>query len=424
MFWNFQPSLCRGVGLLCLKAAKDFAERFKQILPIMNSLPFIVKPLANIKSPVKPRYFAYSTRQLATPIAQVKSNDMRAIHQRVLAKFAGFTLLEMLMVIGLLSVLMVTSISVITDESARQGESAAEMRLQQQQQSTVARWNQIRMAIIGDTNLTLSNPSMLSGYVADMGRLPANIKELLVKDYDPDDDPLTINNVVQPDWGEINLDTVTTGAKGKLWGGWRGPYLYTSGSRFFGDSWANIDYENPSLNDVINSGWNVTLSGVAPEYDDIKVQSLGKNGVPGGIGADEDFPEASLYLVSTNEWRISAASIGFNVMLNKAPLADQNLELRLYFIENGVLEEEISTSFNHLASVIGVTSHPVTINPLAPLTSISLPMGKYAAIVWCTAQNRVYEGDCGSTVAATKQPYYFTLLPSTSLPITIYWNIP
>ena len=112
-------------------------------------------------------------------------------------------------------------------------------------------------------------------------------------------------------------------------------------------------------------------------------------------------------------------------MLNKAPSPDQNnLALRLYFIENGVVEDEISTSFNHLASDVGETSHLVTISDTLPATTISLPMGKYAAIVWCTAQNRVYEGDCASTGAATKQPYYFTLLPSTSLPIKIYWNLP
>jgi hypothetical protein len=70
MFWNFQPSLCRVMGSLCLKTAKDFAKHFKQLLPILNNLSFIIKPL------VKCCRLVRSIRQLTTSIAQLKGNGM------------------------------------------------------------------------------------------------------------------------------------------------------------------------------------------------------------------------------------------------------------------------------------------------------------------------------------------------------------
>jgi len=120
MFWNFQPSLCRGVGLLCLKTAKYFAERFKQILQILNKLPSMIKALANIKSLVKRCGLAYSIRQLTMPIALMKANHPRAMHQRVVAQSAGFTLIELLVVIlllGILSTVSVVSFEGVQDES-------------------------------------------------------------------------------------------------------------------------------------------------------------------------------------------------------------------------------------------------------------------------------------------------------------------
>lgn len=427
MFWNFQPSLCRVMASLCLKTAKDFAERFKQRLPILNNLPFIIKPLANIKSLVKRCGLAYSIRQLTMLIAQLKGNGKCAMNQRMTTQCAGFTLLEMLMVIGFLAVVMVTSTSLITDEGA------GERQLQLMQNDTQARWHQIRTAIIGDTNLTLSNPSMMHGYVADMGRLPVNIEELR-------------SLGTQPVWTRYDINTVNANVPADtvfLWGGWRGPYLYTAGSQFFRDAWLNESAI--AVDDAINHGWVVThlpetVPACTTELDctDIQVQSLGNDGALGGVDFNADFPvnpplpDPPLNLVSANEWQNSAASIGFNVILNKAPSQNQNLVLRLYYIENGAVEEEISTAFSHLASVAGITSHPVTINPTAPATTVSLPMGSYAAVVACAddpsaiSGEVVYSGSCDNpqSIPPVIHAYYFTLLPGQVPPITIYWNIP
>lgn len=117
MFWNFQPSLCRELGLLCPKTAKAFAERFKQRLSILNKLPSMIEALSNTKSLVKPCYLAYSMRQLTTAIWQIKANDTPVMHQRVSTKSAGFTLIELLVVILLLAIL--STVSVVSFEGVQ-----------------------------------------------------------------------------------------------------------------------------------------------------------------------------------------------------------------------------------------------------------------------------------------------------------------
>ena len=86
----------------------------------------------------------------------------------------GFTLLELLVVIGLLGVVGIAATTLIIDDKEIQFQDATEKR-----------WNQIRYAIIGDTSRTLNNEPMVSGYVADMGRLPANLQELTTQGAQP-----------------------------------------------------------------------------------------------------------------------------------------------------------------------------------------------------------------------------------------------
>ena len=70
------------------------------------------------------------------------------------------------MVIGLLGIVALTATTFIVEDKGFEFQDA-----------TQKRWNQIRKAIIGDTSRTLNNEPIVSGYVADMGRLPANLQE-------------------------------------------------------------------------------------------------------------------------------------------------------------------------------------------------------------------------------------------------------
>ncbi len=310
----------------------------------------------------------------------------------------GFTLLEMLVVIALLGVVMLTTTTFIVD--------TGEIELEARQKENESRWQQIRTAIIGDANRFVNQEPLINGYVADMGRLPVNIAELIERN-------------AQPVWASLELSAVAPGLAGSLGGGWRGPYLYTAGSQFYRDAWGNEDAN--SAVDAANFGWNVTVSGVS----DMAIQSLGKDGSPGGAEFNADFPVTSLNIVNSNEWQKSFTSVPFKVEFNKPPIADQaNLELRIYFFEDTAIEEEISSEFS--VSVSGVTAHTVNI-PATPIAT-TLPMAKYAAAVMCNQgtpsalDDIVYDGDCNA--GNSKPPYYFTMLPSTPLPITIPWNIP
>ncbi|MDP3331261.1 MAG: prepilin-type N-terminal cleavage/methylation domain-containing protein, partial [Methylococcaceae bacterium] len=235
---------------------------------------------------------------------KIQTNNSKHQHKRQ----QGFTLLELLVVIGLLGLVAMSISSLMVEDQGIK-----------RQEVTEKRWDEIRKAIIGDTSRTLNGEPMLSGYVADMGRLPANLNELLELGD-------------QPVWISVPLGSVTTNTTGELSGGWRGPYLYTGGSQFFRDGWGNVDPDNTEDNK--NFGWVVGLSGTVPNITDIAVQSLGFNNAAGGDGYDEDSPSVAT-IANANGWQLNSSSVTFNVVFNKPPTADQNnLELRVYFFED------------------------------------------------------------------------------------------
>jgi prepilin-type N-terminal cleavage/methylation domain-containing protein len=327
---------------------------------------------------------------------KIQTSNSKHQHKRQ----QGFTLLELLVVIGLLGLVAMSITSLVVEDQGVK-----------RQEVTEKRWDEIRKAIIGDTSRTLNGEPMLSGYVADMGRLPANLKELIAQGD-------------QPDWTSVALSSVEPNMNmtGELSGGWRGPYLYTGGSQFFRDGWGNVDPDNTEDNK--NFGWVVGLSGTVPNITDIAVQSLGFNNAIGGDGYDEDSPSVAT-IANANGWQLNSSNVTFNVVFNKPPAADQNnLELRVYFFEDDAvvnldkdsIQLESSSAFSHVMASASPHTESVTING-------PLPMGKLAVVVWCDTENKVYDGNCLSATN-TKQPYYYTLLPSTVPPITIPWNIP
>ncbi len=325
---------------------------------------------------------------------------------------SGFTLVELLVVITLLGLLALTATVLV--------ENVGE---QDRFDTTRARWQQIRTAIVGDTSRTLNGEPALTGYVADMGRLPKNLKEL-------------VELGTQPAWGTVVLSSATlvstvspstiTNLAGNyyLYGGWRGPYLpatpETGGGRTYRDGWNN------PLTPAEDYGWKLTLTGTTPDHTAIAVQSLGSDGIVTtvtGASYAEDYP-ASGNLVSANDWQLGGAS--FNVVFNKAStnVAGDNLILRVYFIKGSDTDSTLANSLSAKDSTSFTLSSADTA-PYTKTTSISSftpSMGRYMAIVLCST-GQVYDGNCDATLAGTTTPYYFTLIPSSTLPITIPWSI-
>lgn len=309
----------------------------------------------------------------------------------------GFTLLELLLVIFLLSSLALVT-TLFVDNANEQ------FRFE----TTKTRLEQIRHAIIGDTSRTLNGQPVISGFVADMGRLPENIHELIEPPSDADQL-----------WGitEIDLSGVVIGT---LYGGWRGSYLDAmqesgvSGVRAFRDGWGNPDVAGSEA----NFGWKVDLlpEGAGP-YDGLSIQSFGSDG-PDGVGTESyqvNYPSDG-YKVSLNDWATNIEGQSFNVVLNGvASNSFNDLKLRFYYLINGQLNSFDSNAFE-ISSVSGVLTPPVF-----PTGKQLLPTGTHAAVIVCN-DGTVYNGNCpGSPLP----PYYFKLIPRAyAPPMTVEWTIP
>ncbi len=316
----------------------------------------------------------------------------------------GFTLVELLLVIFLLSSLaLVTTLFV---------DNANE---QYRFETTRTRLEQIRRAIIGDTSRTLNGQPEISGFVADMGRLPANLQELI--EPPADEEHL---------WGITDIE-VGAVVVGTLNGGWRGPYLEAvqesgvSGVRAFRDGWGNPDVSG----DEANFGWVFKLkksddtdTADPAEAVALRVQSLG---VDGAIGqADEnnpyqaDYPNDG-YRIALNDWAVDLQEQTFQIQLNGVPSGSfSDLKLRLYYLKNGQQQSFDSVAFE-INSVSGVVSQPVF-----SAGEKLLPMGMHAAVVVCN-DGTVYNGNCPG---APQPPYHFKLIPRAyTPPMTVEWTV-
>ena len=202
-----------------------------------------------------------------------------------------FTLLELLLVLLILGLIAGSAALMVGGQMDQQVDAANRTRVAQ-----------LKTAICGDPNAGLPDASMggvlpMSGFVNDMGRLPLNINELLVQGAQP----------------SSALD-VSSGTRY----GWRGPYLSVipdanglTGAILprFRDAWGTI---NTLGSDDANFGWffpAVTPSG------DLAIQSLGKDGLVGGVNYDADIPAGSPliananYSIDLNSFRVTTVTI-------------------------------------------------------------------------------------------------------------------
>ena len=152
------------------------------------------------------------------PAAAASSRPRRPAARAVRAVQAGFSLIELLVVVAVLSAVAFVALDAVEGDTNAIRESATRARLEQ-----------IRRAVVGRTDLALNGQPMVSGYVADVGRLPECLEALMVQNPDCDDDG-TVETVAA--WGAV--------AGGILSHGWRGPYLVANGDNgAFVDAYGN-----------------------------------------------------------------------------------------------------------------------------------------------------------------------------------------
>ncbi|MEZ6188021.1 MAG: hypothetical protein R3F62_23815 [Planctomycetota bacterium] len=177
----------------------------------------------------------------------------------------SLTLIELLLVVFILAALAASAVSLAGDADGQSRIDLTELRRQQ-----------IHEAILGPA-VSVGGAPVALGFVADMGRLPTSLRELI----EPTDDagaPLALAQASPVD--------------GNLQGGWRGPYLPVQweGSRaVFRDGWGTrrvaLGSTDVDPGDVFDYGWDVPA--LTDAFDAV---SLGRDGVAGGSGLDADVP--------------------------------------------------------------------------------------------------------------------------------------
>ncbi|WP_198244184.1 type II secretion system protein [methane-oxidizing endosymbiont of Gigantopelta aegis] len=293
----------------------------------------------------------------------------------------GFTLLEMVLVLFLMG--LVASAGLMLTENVEDQEKYDE---------TKRRMAMMRQAIIGNPARTINGHPDISGFVADMGRLPGCVKELL---QDEDCDGNTISG-----W----LQDASTG----VWSGWRGPYIHvipeSNGKRYFRDGYGNSD-----ASDALNSGWDYQVSGAV----EVMLTSKGADGVSSADDITDD------QLITANDWRINTIQIRFvNNSSTALPASAQTVELRVVWSDKDFYKT--SSSYNMTAGVIPAGSSVIV--PFSFSASEAVPMGEQGYLLVCSNNNKLFDGTCTQNINYLDDVRHFTVAPR-STPV-LDWIIP
>jgi prepilin-type N-terminal cleavage/methylation domain-containing protein len=227
----------------------------------------------------------------------------------------AFTLIELLVVVFILAAIAASAASVV-------GEADEQLRYE----DTRNRLGAIRRAVLGRGDAVA--PGQTSGFAADMGRLPADLGELLEQGAQP-------AYAVDPATG--------------VGYGWRGPYLHAlpslaSGLVEYPDGWGNVAGGGDEPRDF---GWVVSLGPAAATLPEtLTVVSRGADRADGGSALySRDYPAGATplvtrddHLLNLNGWRVSA--VLHNPDLSSA--YGETLYLRLTGVRDGALAAWLS----------------------------------------------------------------------------------
>lgn len=180
----------------------------------------------------------------------------------------GMTLLELLVVVALLSIVALAGISLIVDTGEWK-----------QQQATEEQWLAAKRSIVGDNVVDAHYRREYSGFVADMGRLPECLREL-IRPYDCESDLYGADDG-DPNNDANRLTLFTQDIDSNQWYGWRGPYIGVPGTNEFRDGWRNQGRDDNNGNeDDVNYGW---LFGTGEVNGTACENALVQQAIPGAI---------------------------------------------------------------------------------------------------------------------------------------------
>lgn len=197
---------------------------------------------------------------------------------------SGFTLLEMVLVLFLLGLMASTTLMLSegVEDQAKYDETKNRIML-------------IRKAVIGDSTRTINGNPEISGFVADVGRLPNDLRELTELAYclTADFDDEATCTAAGKTWYEqpvysifyqcsdpIYLNETDCTTNGETWDpnqenmsvGWNGPYIQVNperdGSLKLRDAYGNSgDDSEGDASDARNAGWSFTNTANTISYN-------------------------------------------------------------------------------------------------------------------------------------------------------------
>jgi prepilin-type N-terminal cleavage/methylation domain-containing protein len=271
--------------------------------------------------------------------------------------YSGFTLIELLLVLFLMGLLATTATIMVDglDTQSRYDETKRRMQM-------------VKHAIAGDPQRIINNQPDIGGFVADIGRPPNTLQELLE---------------------QSGLPVYAEDAVSGLSSGWRGPYLEIIGSKAFHDGYGNPGDASD------NYGWEfaVTASGV----------DLSSKGAASGV-ADNI---TATPLLTPNDYQHTFTTVKINIH-NRLGTASESatLKMRIYYPIDGAIEEAESATFM-FPVLSAVQSTQVTATFSDPL---EVPIGTRAFAIVCDNDN-VYDGNCDGPVPDAQHAVHFILAP-------------
>ncbi len=309
---------------------------------------------------------------------------IHSTHQSLYLK--GFSLLELLLVLFIMGMMTATTMLMTggVEDQAKYDETKRRMEL-------------IKRAIVGDTSRTVNGGPEISGFVADMGRRPDCLAELIALSGVPaDKSPCDGTTVIQA-WKQ-HVDT-------GLYSGWRGPYLDVmpdgNGGKRFRDGYGNDDGST-------DFGWDYAFnaSGV------VSLASSGVASAPELLGQYEGWLGVNtLQIKFVNKTGATLVAPG------------QDLKLRFFYpgrsAKSGAIEYADTASISSVTAVSGIPPNNEHLITIGFSQELKVAAGIRGYVVLC-ANGKLYDDGCSVDMTADDVVLY-TILPNMQLPLELKW---
>lgn len=313
---------------------------------------------------------------------------------------SGFTLLEMVLVLFLVG-LMASATLMLTEGVEDQAKY----------DDTKRRMDMMRKAIVGDPTRTVNGGPEISGFVADMGRLPGCVKELLKAE----------------DCGTTALTSWSIDVSTGVGSGWRGPYIQVlperTGLLAFRDGYGNRF--DASTADSQNFGWDYDVS--------TAIGQLSLFSEAFDIADSNDDIEADP-LIITDDWQINSVNVAFinRNTSNALPASNIDLNLRVYLSNSTSYvtgDDNISTALTIASGAIPSSDEDSYLFHFDSSNAIPIGSKGYAVVCYEVPAGDpndyiVFDGDCNSAsnaVPSLGDIKSFTIAPRQN--ITLDWII-